>query len=412
MFDQRTNFLAPLPTQSKLNVLLLLYTALVGIATFIISLHWHRIMQYAVAGPLLIGLIFLFLYAAVVLCVLCVSGLRGNFEENIFNHDDRPHSVLLFLLIGAVLIFGLGAAFQWIYSLRVNRTTSEPTSYVFLIDDSGSMSSSDPNGLRYKAVDDVLNASSPSFSYMVYSFSDQPILLREMAPISAGKLDYNGLVYGGTGIKTTLEKVFADHESGRWDGGSNPKVILLTDGYATDISILSSVNSVLRDYLKAGISISTVGLGSSVDDRLLENIAVRTGGVYIDVDDASGLAEAMSNAALYSSRSDLLNAGTFATPFLHALLRFLFLTILGCIIAFAAFFAYGKPDTAKLTLIFGGAKAAGGALLMTIGIDLLHLPAGLCWFFLWFLLAATVATREVAIPVPNYNSSVDRPIFR
>lgn len=62
-----------------------------------------------------------------------------------------PKSVsdIIAVFASTVLIAALGTLFQWIYGLHYDREPTEPTAYIFVIDDSGSMESNDPDQLRY-----------------------------------------------------------------------------------------------------------------------------------------------------------------------------------------------------------------------------------------------------------------------
>lgn len=44
---------------------------------------------------------------------------------------------------------------EYLYELNPKQKIIEPTSYIFVIDESGSMSGNDPEGLRYDAVSDL-----------------------------------------------------------------------------------------------------------------------------------------------------------------------------------------------------------------------------------------------------------------
>lgn len=153
------------------------------------------------------------------------SLLQGAFEENILNGGGAG-SVLIAIFASTVLIAALGTLFQWIYGLHYDREPTEPTAYIFVIDDSGSMESNDPDQLRYAAVNKVLEKKPADFPYMIYGFSNQVSILREMMPISDGAMDITGNNRGGTCIKKVMNQVIADYQNHIWEGGeaseSNP----------------------------------------------------------------------------------------------------------------------------------------------------------------------------------------------
>lgn len=377
---------------STLNVLLIPITVIVGIVAWLIGRAMYAALINTMPRPVLIGLIFAVFFLILALVVFLISSSRGIFEENLLTGGGAG-SMLLMIVVGAVVIFALGTLFQWIYGLNLKQKTVEPTSYVFLIDDSGSMESSDPTGERYTAINQVLDGMDDSFPYMVYSFSSGNEIVKDMAPISAGVTPLSGLNEGGTEIRGVLEQVISDYKNGVWDGGDSPRVILLTDGYATDIGLFRSINSVLKEYSGAHISVSTVGLGY-VDESLLKKIADSTGGVYIDVSQASDLSAAMGEAATSYTDRDLLSTRYVASMNgFYAFLRILFLTILGAAIGCGIALVYGYEESLPLTMIASGVTAVLGALIMELGCNAVGASDKWMWLLLWILIALTIALK-------------------
>ena len=79
-----------------------------------------------------------------------------------------------------------------------------------------------------------------------------------------------------------------------------------------------------------------------------------------------------------------------------ALLRILFVTLLGAVLGSLALIPYGFAEDPALTLLSAAGKALLGAAALEAGICGLGLPEGLMWLLLWLLLALTLATRPVA----------------
>ena len=130
----------------------------------------------------------------------------------------------------------------------------------------------------------------------------------------------------------------------------------------------------------------------------MRSIAESTGGVYIDVSDATELSAAMKSAAVKTSAHDLLSVRYSShLGWLYGFLRILFLTILGCVIGLGALVAYGYADTANLLLVATGATSLLGALLMELSTGL-GASAGLMWLILWILYSATAAGKPVYDP--------------
>lgn len=378
----------------SLNALLLVITIIVGIVAWAVGTILYSAGVDIIAMPLLIGIIFVILYLLLAVTIFVYSMSTGLFEENILTgSSDLVSSVFSIMIIG-VLVFGLAILFQWIYGMDFIKEDQQPTAYIFVIDDSGSMNENDPLQLRYGALKSVLNNVDSNFPYMVYGFSHDVKIISDMKPVADGIPQITGESFGGTSIRTALNKVVQDRLDGVWDGGVSPKVILLTDGYATDISLFNSINSVLKTYVKNKISISTVGLGD-VDTNLMNKIAKTTGGVFIDVSDASDLGDAMTSAATQHTSRDLLSTRyTTNLNFLYALLRIIFISILGIAIGFAAAIAYGSQESSTLIFVSSAIKSIVGAILMEIGTDVIGISDKLVWFVLWILISVTIATKQ------------------
>lgn len=337
--------------------------------------------------PLVIGIVFVVLYALLLIVVVVVAILGHEYQGNAI-------TFLLSLLPGALAVLALSTLFQFIYGLNLRSQTSGPTSYVFIIDDSGSTSETDPGQLRYKAVSDVLKGSDATMSYMIYSFSDSTVIAREMGPAASGEQSLTGNSSGGTSIRGALETVINDFRDGIWNGGDAPKVVLLTDGYATDIDLFHSVKGVLKEYADEGISVSTVGLGDA-DDDLMTQIAETTGGVYIAVSDAAELSNAMTKAARTGLSRDLVTARHMRKlNLLYGFLRILFITMIGILMGGLIAFAYGNQDSYIVSTGASVVFSLIGALIMEFFTGVFHFNERAVWFILWIFLAVTIVLKR------------------
>jgi hypothetical protein len=342
--------------------------------------------------PILIGLLFWILYIAVAATVFITGGIRSTFaDESVPDFLDSKIKIILAVVAGGITVFLFATLFQWIYGLNAEKADVNPTSYVFIIDDSDSMLGNDPNVLRYSSIKEIINKMPVGFPYMVYSFSDTATLIKDMAPAA----DADALIppenaESGTMMKAALAQVFDDYESGVWSGGTDPKVVLLSDGVAQDIGVFDSGRALLDRYSKNGISISTVGFGA-VNKRIMNNIAKHTGGVFIYADDVTNLAQAMAGAAIQYSLRDLLSyRPTMKNNALYGALRITFLLILGALIAGFMIVAYTREDEIVWMGVAGLATAFLGSLIMEISVQA-GLDEKISWMLLWILIAATFA---------------------
>lgn len=380
------------PQRESLSIILLLLSAGTGLLMWLIGEKIYAANAYGASMPLLIGTEFGLLALAVGVVVLIVSVFTGLFTENPFTGGGVGITAAM-LIAGVILVAALGALFQWIYGMSFGQAVTNCTSYVFVVDDSASTASTDPAGKRYLAIPQVLSDMPEAFPYSVYSFSDDVYELRAMAPRSEGNGSFEPMTLGGTAIKTALDAIICAYEAGEWSGGDAPKVILMSDGYATDVGLFhSELNNVLRKYAKNGVSISTVGL-SEADERLMSKIARSTGGVFLNVDDASQLSSAMATAATHYSSRDLLST-RFSSHlgFLFGLMRVVFIGILGTLIGIIAWLASGATASMNLTLVSSAVKSLIGALAMEIFSSLSVMSDQTLWLILWVLIAATLAT--------------------
>ena len=352
----------------------------------------YNILKSVLPRPLLIGIVFALLGFILAAVLLVFGGDSGN--------DVSRGWQLTGVIAGPVLLLLCASLFQFIYQLTLKKAVIEPTSYVLVIDDSGSMEGSDPSGKRYDSIEMILQDQPDGFPFMIYGFSDEPYIIRDMAPKSSGMEPIDNKHDGGTSISGTLKRVINDYENGVWKGGASPKVILLTDGYATDIVLGLELNDTLKRYLKRGISISCVGLGE-VDTDLMEKIASSTNGVFIDISDAAQLTEAMRSAATgYNEvERDLVSERLGGNGIIYGLLRVLFLVLLGALLGIVKYFAYGDVDSIKSLVGITVITSIIGAVLMEGGTSL-GIPAIPLWLILWLLYSVALADKSMYIQ-PN-----------
>lgn len=388
---------------SRLNLALIPITIIAGIVSWLIGQVFYAAFIDVMPRPVLIGCLFFMLGLILSAVVFVYSNAAGIFEENVLTGNQSIGGVIGMMAGGLALVFCTGALFQWIYGLDFTGKNPAPTSYIFVIDDSGSMEDSDPANERFAAIATVLDGMDEDFPYIVYGFANEVEIIKSMAPISEGIPNMSGYSSGGTAIKAALVRVIDDYESGVWDGGKSPKVILLTDGYAGDIDSFRSISNVLERYTAANISVSTVGLGD-VDNALMEGISEATGGVFIDVSDASELSGAMGSAARQHTDRDLVSVRyTGGKNILYGVLRVVFLTLLGSFIGIIAAAAYGNPDSTSFTTISSIIQSFAGGLLMEIGTDV-GISDKLMWLLLWILIAATLGNHFVSRAAPQRTS--------
>lgn len=368
----------------------------VGVCSFLLCLIIYNSLVDRIPRTILMGIVWSMLCLPVAIAVTYLSDYDGVFDECNFRPFDFSGGLIV-AIISAVLLTGIVAAlFQLVYELEPPNA-SKPTSYIFVIDDSGSMESNDSTQERYKAIASVLSKKPDDFQYMVYGFSDSPTLITGMTTVSSGIPSLSGRASGGTAIRLALESIINDRSKGMWDGGSSPRVILLTDGETSksDVNWLKPIEPILKRYNADNISISTVGLGH-VNKSLMEKIARTTGGVFVEVSSAEYLYEALDSAAVRTASRDLLSDRVMPRiSWLYGIFRVLFLTILGTLIGAVCVYLYGRDDTLLYSFMWIIAKSFTGAFLTELLICALGFPAKLVWMLLWVAIAAFVCLQTV-----------------
>lgn len=271
-----------------------------------------------------------------------------------------------------LLLLVLGIFFEFVYELNFSSTTVPTDKFIFAIDNSGSMEDNDPNQERIEAVRKLLANRENNTQFAVYSFGDVIQCTREMNPVSSGMDNFSITPSGGTPIVGVLSKIMEDMESGvlPYEGS---QVILLTDGYATDTSFFNfELNSTLKKFNKKKVSISTVGLGY-VDEKMLSNISGKTGGVSVTTDNVDELEKAMASAVRVpdSSRNLLSSRAKTDHNWLYALMRIVFLIILGTGFLGIKIAATDDTTNIKMICISSIIGIAAGALIMEVGLNLI-----------------------------------------
>lgn len=171
-----------------------------------------------------------------------------------------------------------------------SETTTNQLDIVISLDSSGSMSSSDPTNLRMQASKNLIDNLDPLNDQVGAVNWDEVVLGSEPLTNNFQKVkDFidSGGAFDGTDLDVGLnEAIKLLDEGGR--ANSKKVIIFLTDGYGY-YTPSGSPGSPADDAKNKGYIIYTIGLGSSVDETILQEIADVTGGKYLPATDASVL---------------------------------------------------------------------------------------------------------------------------
>jgi len=199
--------------------------------------------------------------------------------------------------------------------VSASRTSSKGSYYAsLLLDQSGSISNTDPYNLRIDAAKIFCEALGANdyvlLSSFTSSYSPYEVILHSEYTQDTSELNYqlNNLLYkhgGGTPLYNAAYSMvkYTDENA----SGNNKAIILFTDGNNTTSG---TTLPQLTDYASnMGVQIYTVGLSRSVDFSVLAQIAGNTGGSFMWAQDARQL------ITMFGTLGDLLsgNASYYST---------------------------------------------------------------------------------------------------
>lgn len=192
-------------------------------------------------------------------------------------------------------------------------TTSQytgPYSAGMLIDQSGSISTTDPNNARIQASKIFLSAlgSGDNVSLAAFSTNLSPVpQIYGYGFTSVGSSYYNQLdaLANNNSGGTPLYKAIYNLIGYTSNQGTNPNkaVVVFTDGEDTDGGY--SIDDISSLSVSTGVKVFTVGLSSSVNTTVLGEIAARTGGAFMWASDAKQL------VSIYGNLGNILHGSAF-----------------------------------------------------------------------------------------------------
>ena len=154
-----------------------------------------------------------------------------------------------------------------------------------IIDSSGSMTWNDPSDMRKAGARVFVGTARNGDGLAVVDFDSSAFVRWPMTPLTNDRdaiyaaidaIDSNG----GTNIATGLQAGYTELQAGE---NNSKAAVLMTDGESPDPS------SVVSQYVNAGWPIYTIGLGSGINQQMLQQIADATGGTYTQLSDPNDL---------------------------------------------------------------------------------------------------------------------------
>ena len=349
--------------KSKIEPVTLILSILAGVLWLFAGNFLVNILLSNLWTPLVIAIYFGGLALVLILVTWLCTKLKGLCMP--------PKSAYPYAFLVVAGIFLAAGLFQIIYSITLTPHVKDSSSYIFLIDDSGSIY--DPNELRESAVKQVMASCDSDFPYAVYGFTDTCWQISNMQ--SAEKAVSTNLSFmesGTTDIVYAISAIVDEIKSGKIDAGDAPRILLITDGAAEK----NGLRKTLRAAAEQNISICTIGMPGAVDS-MLQKIADLSGGVHVGIDNIDQLPAAVQGAAVSSSdyvRTLISLREPTRLDWIYSVLRIIFLLCLGAGYIWIKSLLLRTNDSDADVLIPNLVLVLVGALCIEVGMNILFLP--------------------------------------
>ena len=161
--------------------------------------------------------------------------------------------------------------------------------FVFLVDVSGSMDSSDKLVLLKSGLKEMVGKMSPDDRISLITYSGEVKKLLESTPVreaatiikAIDQLQAGGYTNGGEALKMAYEEAMANY-----DAKANNRIILGTDGdFNFGVTGTEALTEMVEGYAKKGIYLTCLGFGyGNLNDEMMESISNHGNGTYHYID--------------------------------------------------------------------------------------------------------------------------------
>jgi Ca-activated chloride channel family protein len=161
--------------------------------------------------------------------------------------------------------------------------------FVFLVDVSGSMCSSDKLDLLKSGLKELVYQMNPDDRISIITYSGEVKKLLESTTASHAatiaraidKLNADGCTAGGEALKMAYEEAMANYDKSR-----NNRIILGTDGdFNVGVTSTDALTEMVESYAKKGIYMTCLGFGmGNLNDEMMESISNHGNGTYHYID--------------------------------------------------------------------------------------------------------------------------------
>ncbi|OPA74582.1 hypothetical protein BVG16_22715 [Paenibacillus selenitireducens] len=393
--------------QRKINLLLVLFSIIGGAIGFAVGeLILHTLLD-SMPTFVVIGLYFGSLAFFIGLFCLIAEMIAPRLNGSSWRQRYVGTSWKLLVPVTLVLLFIVGLALEALYHINVGG--AKPVKdIVLVIDNSGSMTETDPNQDRYAAAKRLIQKMDSDNQLSVLVFNDQVEVIQPFTPVNnqaakdeiMAKIDALQQTNGGTNIALSLDEAMKQiQEKGTAQRGT--MVILLSDGFSE-----IDTNQVLAKYEQNQIAINTIGLSlvNPEGTALLQQIADRTGGQYYDVTKADDLSlvfqkiyDNLGNRTLVTERSDNTKDNAY-----YMILRIIAILLIGTGIGLSLGLVFDNRHLARSFMIGGSVAGLLAGLLLEFGLSGHPFTDGLTRFLAALVLAGVIGLFTWIIPIQEH----------
>ena len=185
---------------------------------------------------------------------------------------------------------------KWVDVWGLGETVSTNVEIVFVIDDSGSMSSNDSSKQRLSVVKDLIDKLPEGSKIGIVKFESSTTLYTKSLVTDKSEVKkYLTTSYfrssGGTSMYSAINQTLSLYGN---DEGTTKIMVVLSDGATSDTSYATSVTNAA---IAADVNVYTVGLGTDTSyfTQYLKPLAGATGGAFYYSSNASQLADIYDN---------------------------------------------------------------------------------------------------------------------
>lgn len=363
-------------TVKKFDKSLLIACLIGGGVGFLLAEFLYSGVTAEWAPVLRTGLFFAVAALCVCLAAMICECVTGNLKGGTWTGGNIGVGFLV--VFGAALTFFLlGMLFQFLYGLGIQKKTANHIQdYIILIDNSGSTNDTDPEEERFSSVVELVGGLDPAHNVMVKVFDEEVLGSFPMTPAGGDAADslQQFLEEFDANGGTDLQKVLMEALDEYTPNGREMAVLLLSDGFSEiELDVLSDAFNE-KEMPIFCVSFSDTSFEGS---QLLSQIAAETNGYYYEIEELSGLTDAVETMIRLAGQRLLLEArkGSDSNAILARILRILFVTVLGCLLGVAVALAVNNSTV----MTAGMPVHAAGSFL-----------AGLVIEFGWFLLPGFV----------------------